>query len=76
MREWETDAHRIVKEGGGGGAATLVIFGLKNLSEGEWKEVARQEQTGPGGGPIQSVGITTSDPIEAAKVYQRLIGGK
>ena len=34
------------------------------------------ENTGPGGGPIQSVGITTSDPIEAAKVYQRLIGGK
>ncbi len=32
------------------------------------------ESTGPDGGPIQSVGITTSDPVEAAKVYQRLIG--
>ena len=34
------------------------------------------ESTGPDGGPIQSVGITTSDPVEAAKVYQRLIGEK
>jgi hypothetical protein len=34
------------------------------------------ENVGPGGGPVQSVGILTSDPIEAAKVYQRLIGGK
>ena len=34
------------------------------------------ENTGPDGGPQVSIGINTSDPIEAAKVYQRLIGGK
>lgn len=34
------------------------------------------ESVGPNGGPVQSIGINTTDPIEAAKVYQRLIGGK
>lgn len=34
------------------------------------------ENTGADGGPIQSIGINTTDPIEAAKIYQRLIGGK
>jgi len=40
--------------------------------------LAAIEHAGPGGGPMQAIGIgiSTSDPIEAAKVYQRLIGGK
>jgi hypothetical protein len=36
---------------------------------------SRIELGGPHGGPIQSVGITTDDPLEAARVYQQLVGG-
>jgi hypothetical protein len=35
----------------------------------------RVELGGPNGGPIQSVGITTTDPVEAARAYQRIISG-
>lgn len=41
-----------------------------------WKETTTQENVGKDGGPMQTVGINTNDPIEAAKVYQRLIGEK
>jgi len=34
------------------------------------------EHAGANGGPIQSVTALTNDPIEAAKVYQKLMGGK
>jgi hypothetical protein len=32
--------------------------------------------TGPGGGPLQSIGVSlvTTDPVQAAKNYQKLIG--
>ena len=38
--------------------------------------LAAIEHAGPGGGPMQAIGIgiSTSDPIEAAKVYQRRRG--
>ncbi len=35
----------------------------------------RVELGGPNGGPIQSVGITTNDPVEAARIYQQIISG-
>jgi hypothetical protein len=34
------------------------------------------EHTGPGGGPVQSVTVVTTDPVEAAKVYAKLMGGE
>ena len=43
----------------GEGNATATVFGLKNRSRKgerhvpEWQDVSRQEQTGPGGGPIE-----------------------
>ena len=33
------------------------------------------EHAGPNSGPILSVGVATSDPVEAAKIYQRMIRG-
>lgn len=41
----------------------------------EFGERVQQEVSGPDGGPIQSITLTTDDPIEAAKQYQRLMGG-
>lgn len=34
------------------------------------------EITGKDGGPVQTVGIQTTDPMEAAKVYQDIMAGK
>jgi hypothetical protein len=31
--------------------------------------------SGPDGGPVQTVGIITDDPVQAARVYQQLIHG-
>jgi hypothetical protein len=38
--------------------------------------VARTELTGKDGGPLQSVSATTTDPVEAARIYQEMIGSK
>jgi len=38
----------------GGGNATLVIFGLKNMAGDDWREKTQQEISGPGGGPIKT----------------------
>jgi hypothetical protein len=34
---------------------TAAIFWLKNRKKDEWRDVSRQEQTGPDGGPIRHV---------------------
>lgn len=36
----------------------------------------RHEVSGPNGGPLQSIAITTEDPVEAARAYQELIKGQ
>lgn len=38
----------------GGGNATLVIFGLKNMAAEDWRERQEIEHTGKGGGPIET----------------------
>ena len=40
-----------------------------------WGDKIQQEVTGPNGGPLQSVTITTDDPVEASKAWQDLIRG-
>lgn len=48
---------------------------LANRRPEAWREKVAVEHSGPNGGPMQTVGITTTDPVEAAKAYQRLING-
>src|SRR5580704_1785114 len=52
-RWWEDRAREIALNGGPGGQATMVIFGLKNHAPEDFKEVTRQEHTGKDGGPIE-----------------------
>jgi hypothetical protein len=52
LRNWEQAALDIRKSGGTGGSATITVFGLKNMGDDEWRDISRQEQTGPEGGPI------------------------
>ena len=55
---------------------TAMIFWLKNRQPAKWRDKQEHMLTGPNGGPIQSVGLVTDDPVEAAKTYQRLMRGE
>lgn len=44
---WETQARNIVQgKGGGPGAATLCVFGLKNMSADDWQDKQQHEHIG------------------------------
>lgn len=43
---------------GGKGNPAVVIFALKNRVADEWREVIRNEHSGPDGGPIKSEDVT------------------
>lgn len=57
---WETKLRNIADAGGGPGAATASIFGLKNMAAEDWREKTETETYGKGGGPIQ-VNISSDD---------------
>jgi hypothetical protein len=48
---------------------------LQNRQSKLWRG-DRVEVSGPGGGPVQNVTVVTTDPVEAAKVYAKLMGGE
>jgi hypothetical protein len=56
-------------------SVTAAIFWLKNRAG--WKDVTRQELTGPAGAPVQTVStaVTITDPIEAARIYMETMKG-
>ncbi|WP_047236655.1 hypothetical protein [Chromobacterium subtsugae] len=54
---------------------TLLIFLLKARDPEKYADRVKQELTGKGGGPLQSVSVNTNDPMEAAKVYADLMKG-
>ena len=47
---WEKKGRTLAVDGGGN--ATLVIFGLKNMAGEDWREKQAIEHSGPDGGPI------------------------
>lgn len=51
---WWEKANRTLATTGQGNA-TACIFGLKNRAAEDWKDISRQEQTGPDGGAIEKV---------------------
>lgn len=54
---------------------TLLTFMLKARRPDKFKDRVASEVSGPGGGPITSATLVTDDPVEAARIYQRMIGG-
>jgi hypothetical protein len=50
---WEEKAHKVAAEGGPGGQATMVIFGLKNHAHEDYSDKQQLEHTGKDGGPIE-----------------------
>jgi hypothetical protein len=53
--------------------STITKLLLANHGYSDKQEI---EHTGANGGAIQTISAITTDPIEAAKVYQRIMGGK
>jgi len=60
---WEKQGRTIATTGGGPGASTLVIFGLKNMSADDWREKQEVDHTSSDG----SMKPPTHILIEAAK---------
>ena len=55
---------------------SLMMFLLKGGMPEKYKDRVSSEVSGPGGGPIQSIGIEINDPIEVSMVYQKMIRGE
>lgn len=53
LRDWETVALDMRRNGGGPGGATITVFGLKNMGGEEWSDTQRHELTGKDGGAIE-----------------------
>lgn len=48
-RWWEDRARTVASEGGPGGQATMVIFGLKNHAPDDYQDITKQQVTGADG---------------------------
>jgi hypothetical protein len=49
LRHWEAAGLRIAADGGSGGTATIVTFGLRNMGGDEWQAAEKTERTISGG---------------------------
>lgn len=62
LLHWERAGIDLARDGGQGGQATMIVFGLKNMGGDEWADAQRHEISGPEGGPIQSVDVSGLTP--------------
>lgn len=46
---------------------------LRNRQPAKWRDRTQHEITGKDGGPVQSISTVTNDPVEAAKIYAKLM---
>ena len=71
---WERALRRVAATGEGN--ASAAIFGVKNRSQEEWKDkLDHNHQSDDGSMSPKETTINTTDPVEAAKEYQRIMGG-
>lgn len=66
---WERRAIKVADEGGAGAQATMILFGLKNMSADDWREKQTVEHTGKDGGAILIDSTMTAK--EAADLYAK-----
>lgn len=63
-RWWEDKARKVADEGGPGGQATMVIFGLKNHAPDDFRDKTEHEHTGANGGPLETITRIELVPVE------------
>lgn len=84
---WDAIAHRTRATARGKGESTKDVQRDKLIIENDHKLLAKWdprrygdkqsvELTGKNGGPIQAISTTTTDPIEAARIYQKVMAGE
>ncbi|WP_199925224.1 hypothetical protein [Neorhizobium sp. SOG26] len=70
---WEALGRKNAQQGGGN--ATLVIFGLKNMAGEDWRERASMELSGPAGGAIPIEDQTATPRALAREIAFALAAG-
>lgn len=55
---------------------SLMLAQLKAYRGERYKEKTETKLVGPNGGPVQSISLVVTDPIEAARVYQKMMSGE
>lgn len=65
---WERRAIRLADEGGSSAQSTMIIFGLRNMGEEDWREKVQTEHSGPNGGPINVRSARDLTDDELAKI--------
>lgn len=66
---WEKIGRKNAEHGGGN--ATLVIFGLKNMATEDWQDRQEIQHTGKDGGPIETKDVTNRDRAKAIALLLR-----
>jgi hypothetical protein len=64
---WEDRAIEVASGMEGAGAPAMVIFGLKNRVQYDWRDKTETEHSGPNGGPIVTQDNSAAHLIEEAK---------
>lgn len=72
---WERQARKVAAEGGPGGQATMVIFGLKNHAPEDYQDMTKQQHTGADGKDLippaetdpQKIALAIMAALNAAK---------
>lgn len=54
LRSWETRGHNVADGNGGPGASTMVVFGLSNLGDGEWRNKQDHTLANPDGSNLEN----------------------
>ena len=61
---WERRAVKLADEGGVGAQATMILFGLKNMSAADWREKQEIEHSGGTNNTVSLAGLTV-EQLEA-----------
>lgn len=73
---WEDRARNVAMEGGPGGQATMVIFGLKNHAPEDFSDKQVHEHGGPNGGPINVAQTIEIKQAAAKALFDATFGTK
>jgi hypothetical protein len=69
---WERAAQNVASGNGGPGASSMVMFCLRNIDSGEWKDTRELRHAGPNAEPVRTIDATMTAQ-EAIEAYQAML---